>query len=444
MISRSNCLNAFRTASRYYSTSIIKPKYTSLPSGLTIATQSDPNAKSSAIGLYFGTGSKYENPYNNGVSSLIGNYFVNLNQNDAAKFGSILSFENSRESTGIISQSINPEQSLSQLASFFNSPDFDSSLVQSQAKLASKNAEIFESNYPKMVLEHLHSVAFQNSSLALPVNGTSDTLSTLQSSDLEKFFKKNYFASNAVVVGAGNIAHETLVELAEKHFSLKEGLPEQPKPASFLGSEVRMRDDTLPKAYIAIAAEGPAIDSPDYYTALVASSVFGSYLYSEPFYHNSGVKLASILTEYHVADSYDHFSLSYKDSGLWGFVTETANIGNIDDLIHFTLKEWNRLSISLTETEVERAKAHLSTKLFNQFNSPKNTASIIGKDIASGGRTATTAQIQHNIDAVSLSKIKNWAQDALYDKDIAISGTGQIEALLEYSRIRADMSMMRW
>lgn len=36
---------------------------------------------------------------------------------------------------------------------------------------------------------------------------------------------------------------------------------------------------------------------------------------------------------------------------------------NIDDLTHFTLKEWTRMSISPTIAEVERAKSQLKASL---------------------------------------------------------------------------------
>lgn len=36
---------------------------------------------------------------------------------------------------------------------------------------------------------------------------------------------------------------------------------------------------------------------------------------------------------------------------------------NVDDLTHFTLKEWTRMSISPTIAEVERAKSQLKASL---------------------------------------------------------------------------------
>lgn len=36
---------------------------------------------------------------------------------------------------------------------------------------------------------------------------------------------------------------------------------------------------------------------------------------------------------------------------------------NVDDLVHFTLKEWTRMSLAPTTAEVERAKSQLKASL---------------------------------------------------------------------------------
>ena len=43
------------------------------------------------------------------------------------------------------------------------------------------------------------------------------------------------------------------------------------------GSQVRMRDDGMPLAHIAIAVEGASAASPDIVPLMVANSIIGSY-----------------------------------------------------------------------------------------------------------------------------------------------------------------------
>lgn len=63
------------------------------------------------------------------------------------------------------------------------------------------------------------------------------------------------------MAGAGGVDHNQLIELANKHFGQMEGpqydeIPEYVKSCRYTGSEIRVRDDTIPLAHIAIAVEG--------------------------------------------------------------------------------------------------------------------------------------------------------------------------------------------
>lgn len=73
-----------------------------------------------------------------------------------------------------------------------------------------------------------------------------------------------------VFAGAGAINHDELVELAQKHLSKfptsNDPFGSKPKnKATFVGSEVRIRDDTWDDCHIAIAVEGVSNKSPDYW-----------------------------------------------------------------------------------------------------------------------------------------------------------------------------------
>lgn len=282
----------------------------------------------------------------------------------------------------------------------------------------------------------------------MPTIGTLESLENLVVADLESFANNHFLNSNAVVVGTGNIKHEDLVNSIEsKNLSLQTGTkPVLKKKAAFLGSEVRLRDDTLPKAWISLAVEGEPVNSPNYFVAKLAAQIFGSYNAFEPASRLQGIKLLDNIQEYQLCDNFNHFSLSYKDSGLWGFSTATRNVTMIDDLIHFTLKQWNRLTISVTDTEVERAKSLLKLQLGQLYESgnPVNDANLLGAEVLIKGSKLSLGEAFKKIDAITVKDVKAWAGKRLWDQDIAIAGTGQIEGLLDYMRIRSDMSMMRW
>lgn len=44
------------------------------------------------------------------------------------------------------------------------------------------------------------------------------------------------------------------------------------------------------------------------------------------------------------------------------------------------------------------------------------------------------------VGQITAKDVMNFARNKLWDRDIAISAVGQIEALLDYNRVRNDMS----
>jgi processing peptidase subunit beta len=229
-----------------------------------------------------------------------------------------------------------------------------------------------------------------------------------------------------VLVGAGGVQHEELVQLAQKHFG---SLPVSPNPiqlgrsshgkTEFVGSEVRIREDTMPTAHIAIAVEGVGWSSPDYFPMLVMQSILGNWdraLGSSPLLSS---RLSHIVSSNNLANSFMSFSTSYSDTGLWGIYLVTENLMNIDDLTHFTLKEWTRMSIAPTLNEVERAKSQLKASLLLTLDGTTAIAEDIGRQLVTSGRRMTPKQIENAVDAVSPADIQRVAQKYLWDKDVS-------------------------
>ena len=229
-----------------------------------------------------------------------------------------------------------------------------------------------------------------------------------------------------VLVGAGGVDHAELVKLAEKHFA---SLPVSSNPiplgrtshgkSSFVGSEVRIRDDTMPTAHIAIAVEGVSWSSPDYFPMLVMQSIFGNWdraLGASPLLSS---RLSHIISSNNLANSYMSFSTSYSDTGLWGVYLVTENLMNIDDLVHFTLKEWTRMSIGPQDSEVERAKSQLKASLLLTLDGTTAIAEDIGRQLVTTGRRMTPKQIEFAVDSVTSDDVKRVAQKYLWDKDVS-------------------------
>lgn len=188
-----------------------------------------------------------------------------------------------------------------------------------------REQEEVDKQLEEVVFDHLHATAFQGQPLGRTILGPKENIASIQRDDLVNYIKTNYTADRMVLVGAGGVPHDQLVKLAEKHFA---SLPSQPLTSSqstiaaeqkripdFVGSEVRVRDDTIPTANIAIAVEGVSWKDDDYFAALVTQAIVGNWdraMGNSPYL---GSKLSTFINANGLANSFMSFSTSYSDTG---------------------------------------------------------------------------------------------------------------------------------
>jgi len=167
------------------------------------------------------------------------------------------------------------------------------------------------------------------------------------------------------------VSHDELLELAKFHFgdslsTHKGEIPALP-PCKFTGSEIRVRDDKMPLAHLAVAVEAVGWAHPDTICLMVANTLIGNWDRSFGGGMNLSSKLAQLTCHGNLCHSFQSFNTSYTDTGLWGIymVCEPATIA---DMLHVVQKEWMRLCTSVSESEVARAKNLLKTNMLLQLD----------------------------------------------------------------------------
>lgn len=277
--------------------------------------------------------------------------------------------------------------------------------------------------------------------LGRTILGPKKNILSIKRDDLVSYVESNYTADRMVLVGTGGVDHRELQELATKHFAslpvssspIALGQKHHPK-TEFVGSEVRIRDDTMNTANIAIAVEGVGWRSPDYFPMLVMQSIMGNWDRSLGAAPLLSSRLSRDISAHSLANSFMSFSTSYSDTGLWGIYLVSENLMNLDDAVHFTLREWARMSVGPTDAEVERAKSQLKASLLLGLDGTTAIAEDIGRQLVTAGRRFTPRQIESAVNAITKEEIKRVANKYLWDKDIAIAALGRIEGLLDYNR----------
>lgn len=311
-----------------------------------------------------------------------------------------------------------------------------------EAERAAVLKQLENASQEDVVFEHLHATAFQGESLGLPVAGLNTE--NLTSEDLSAFVKTNYAPNRIVLVGAGDVDHESLVKLAEKAFNgSSPAAPVKTSKPSFTGSEIRLRDDAASHAHVALAVEGAPLMSDDYFNLLVMQTIIGSWDASLNGSANLFSRLSTVVHNNHLADSFASFTKGYKDTGLWGMYFVSQNRTQLDDFVHFMQKEWNRLSTTVTASEVERAKQQVKASWLLSQDSTSVVAQDIGSQVLATGKRLSPEQVAEAIDKITVSDLRKVAEKYIWDQEIAVVGSGPIEGLTDLNRVRGNMAYNR-
>lgn len=185
-----------------------------------------------------------------------------------------------------------------------------------------RESEEVEKLVEEVVFDHLHAVAYQGQPLGRTILGSRENIRDISRTELVNYISNNYIGDRMVLVSAGGVPHQRMVEMAEQYFNnLPSSTPDSSafrqakQQADFIGSEVRLRDDTMPTANIAIAVEGVSWNDPDYFTALVTQAIVGNYDKAMGNAPHQGSKLSSFVHSNDLATSFMSFSTSYSDTG---------------------------------------------------------------------------------------------------------------------------------
>ena len=99
-----------------------------------------------------------------------------------------------------------------------------------------------------------------------------------------------------------------------------------------IGSEIRVRDDAMPVAHIAIAVEGCGWESADNIPLMVANTLIGAWDRSHGSGSGNASRLAIACSTDNLAHSFQSFNTCYKDTGLWGIYFVSAPLAI--DVLH--------------------------------------------------------------------------------------------------------------
>uniref|UniRef100_A0A7N9ARF8 Mitochondrial-processing peptidase subunit beta n=1 Tax=Mastacembelus armatus TaxID=205130 RepID=A0A7N9ARF8_9TELE len=447
-------------ASVSYAQSLVaapETRLTALDNGLRVASE-DTGHATCTVGLWISAGSRYESEKNNGAGFFLEHmafkgtkkYPQAALEQQVESIGAHLSAYTSREHTAYYMKTLAKDlpKAVELLSDVVQSCSLNEAEIEQQRTVALRELQEVEGNLQEVCLDLLHATAYQGTPLGHSVLGPSSNARTLTRQDLVDYINSHYKAPRMVLAAAGGVNHEELVGLAKSHLSgvsfeyEGDAIPVL-SPCRFTGSEIRVRDDDLPLAHIAIAVEGASAASPDVVPLMVANSIIGSYDLTHGGGKHLSSRLARLAVEKNLCHSFQAFHSSYSDTGLLG-IYFVADKHHIEDMMHWSQNAWMNLCTTVTESDVARGKNAVKASLVGQLNGTTPICDDIGRHILNYGRRIPLAEWDARIDAVTPKMLRDVCSKYIYDKCPAVAAVGPIEQLPDYNRMRSAMYWLRF
>ncbi|WLR53387.1 pitrilysin family protein [Mesobacillus subterraneus] len=392
-------------------------KYT-CQNGVRIVLEQIPTVRSVAIGVWIGTGSRNENPENNGISHFLEHMFFKGTKTRSAReiaesfdsIGGQVNAFTSKEYTCYYAKVLDnhAQYALEVLADMFFNSTFDSEELNKEKNVVNEEIKMYEDTPDDIVHDLLSQAVYGDHPLGYPILGTEGTLQTFTGEKLEQYMHDTYRPDNVVISIAGNVP-ESFIKNAEKFFGSYEASKEEieyEKPA-FHATQASRKKETE-QAHLCLGFEGLQIGHSDVYSLIVLNNVLGGSMSSRLFQEVREQRgLAYSVFSYHSA---------YRDSGMVTIYGGTGanQLGVLYETIQDTLSKLRAEGI--TEKELNNSKEQLKGSLMLSLESTNSRMSRNGKNELLLKRHRSLDEIVEQIDQVTKDSVDGMANSIFTDK----------------------------
>ena len=384
---------------------------TSLPSGLTVVTERMDRVETVSIGAYVSTGTRHELAAENGASHFLEHMaFKGTQRRNATQIaeeieavGGHINAYTAREQTAYYVKLLKDDLALGAdiIGDILTHSTFEPEELERERGVILQEIGQANDTPDDIIFDRFQEAAFPDQPMGRPVLGTEESVREMPRAALMTYMRRHYSVGSTVLAAAGNLHHEQVLELARAHFAdLPVAAPPPALPGVYRGGEFR-EDRDLDQVHIVLGFPGIGYTDPDYYPALLLSTLFGGGMSSRLF--------QEIRERRGLVYSVYSFTQPYTDGGVFGIYAGTGE-SEAEELIPVTLEEIRKVQGVVGEEELARARAQVKASILMSLESTGSRCEQLARQMQLFGRVIPTAETVAKITAVTLTDISRTAR----------------------------------
>lgn len=283
---------------------------------------------------------------------------------------------------------------------------------------------------PQDVVHEIFSEAvLGDHALGRPIGGTKETISAVTREAVWQHYKENYRPQDLVVVAAGGVDHNQLIELVETGLTTagwdlnQSAAPVERRLLNQAqikrGTALNVIHRPIQQANVIVGMQGLIADDPRRYAMGVLNTVLGGGMSSRLF--------QEIREKRGLAYSVYSFNQGYSDAAYFGLYAGCSP-AKTAEVTRLMIAEFEKIAADgITEAELELAKGNISGSLALKFESTQARMSRLASAEIVQGQFIDLDQTFASFDAVTNDQVMALAKDLL-TKERSIVAVGDVKS----------------
>ncbi|PKN68071.1 MAG: peptidase M16 [Deltaproteobacteria bacterium HGW-Deltaproteobacteria-15] len=405
-------------------------KKTVLPNGVRILTERLDHFRSVSFGIWIGVGSRDETVEENGISHFVEHMIFkgtrSRNSHQIAieldAIGGLSNAFTSSEYTCFHSRVLDKHMAtlVDILSDIFLRSTFDPTELDRERQVILQEISMLEDTPD----EHIHvlfsNLHWMNHPLGMSVLGTPDSVSSIGREDILSHMRKFYTPEQILLVAAGNVDHQILVDQLRPLFEQiqpSDKVPARTSPNYHAGTSCFHKD--LEQVHVCLGGLGPTLSSQQRFAGAVLNIILGGNMSSRLF--------QEIREKRGIAYSIFSFLASYIDAGLLGvyLATEPKNVNRSLEIIR---KEIGRIQKGdISESELAATKEHIIGGILLGSESTDSKMMRLAKNEYVYGRYISHDEVISVIEKVRLEEVVDVARESFRNDRVSLVTLGPFQ-----------------
>ncbi|HXG84516.1 MAG TPA: pitrilysin family protein [Pyrinomonadaceae bacterium] len=428
---------------------------TTLENGLTILTETMPDARSASIVFWFNKGSRHEPGELNGISHFIEHAVFKGTKKRSAldiaveidRLGGNFDAFTSHETTGFGMKVVDKQlpQAFDLLADMLANPVFDEKELKRERRVIVEEMKMVEDTPEEFLGEIFQADFFPNHVLGLPIEGTRQSVRRFNRNVTSEYHAQTFQPENLVIAAAGNIEHAQIENLVGRIFKVQsskfkvqslnhETLNLEPvtlNSPSIAAPIILKKKRELEQAHLIIAAPWIEAKSEKRYAAHLLESIFGSGTSSRLW--------QSIREKRGLAYSVGASGMSFEDCGIFSIFAATSP-EKLDETIDLSIAELAKIKKhGVSGKELQLAKDQANASILLGLEDSGVRAGNLAQQAITYGKTIALEETLEKIEAVRADDIQQLAEEFFQTEKIALAALGNLNGLkVERERLNVD------